>query len=98
MRERLAALVKQVSVAGDRRHGLDADLRRRLDDVLSVLRDEHAEPGPSSVPATSSPQLTSCAVVTTGSSAAASVATCSGSAFVALRPSASRSTNVRVTV
>src|SRR5690349_12150238 len=47
MRERLAALVKQVCVAGDRRQGLDADLRRRLDDVLAVLRDEHAEPGPS---------------------------------------------------
>lgn len=47
MRERLAALVKQVGVAGDRRQGLDADVRARLDDVLAVLRDEHADPGSS---------------------------------------------------
>ena len=49
-------------------------------------------------PATRLPQLVSCAVVTTGSSAAAPCATVSSSPFVAAFAPVSRSTKVRDTV
>ncbi|HUX71811.1 MAG TPA: hypothetical protein VMV41_14930, partial [Cellulomonadaceae bacterium] len=47
MRERLAALLKPLTLAADRRGDLEPRVRARLDAVMDVLRDEYDGPGPS---------------------------------------------------